>query len=51
MLGETYNERVWVMENTGFNDYDALNLSLEKRYAQQLVGPRLVLAVEVARHG
>jgi hypothetical protein len=33
ILGETYNQQVWVMENAGSNDYDALNLSLEKRYA------------------
>lgn len=37
-LGETYTERVWVMENTGYNDYDALNLSLEKRYANNWSG-------------
>ena len=38
VLGEPYSERVWVMENTGFNDYDALNLSLEKRYANNWSG-------------
>ena len=38
--GEPYTERVWVMENTGYNDYDALNLSIEKRYFERLVGPR-----------
>ena len=38
VLGETYTERVWVMENTGYNDYDALNLSLEKRYANNWSG-------------
>jgi len=38
VLGEVYNERVWVMENTGYNDYDALNLSLEKRYADNWSG-------------
>ena len=32
-LDEAYTERVWVMENTGYNDYDALNISLEKRFA------------------
>ena len=26
------------MENTGYNDYDALNLSLEKRYASNWSG-------------
>ena len=34
VLGEVYADRVWVMENTGSNDYNALNLSLEKRFAQ-----------------
>lgn len=38
VLGETYTERVWVMENTGYNDYDALNLSVEKRYANNWSG-------------
>jgi hypothetical protein len=38
VLGEPYSERVWVMENTGDNDYDALNLSLEKRYARNWSG-------------
>jgi hypothetical protein len=38
VLGDTYTERVWVMENTGFNDYDALNLSFEKRYANNWSG-------------
>jgi hypothetical protein len=38
VLGEAYTERVWAMENTGFNDYDALNLSLEKRYASNWSG-------------
>jgi hypothetical protein len=38
VLGEAYNERVWVMENTGENDYDALNLSVEKRYANNWSG-------------
>ena len=38
VLGETYTERVWAMENTGYNDYDALNLSLEKRYANNWSG-------------
>jgi hypothetical protein len=31
--GERYNQQVWVMENTGESQYDALNLSLEKRYS------------------
>ena len=38
VLGETYADRVWVMENTGSNDYNALNLSLEKRYAHSWSG-------------
>ena len=38
VLGETYADRVWVMENTGSNDYDALNLSLEKRYSNKWSG-------------
>ena len=38
VLGEPYAERVWVMENTGYNDYDALNLSLEKRYSNNWSG-------------
>ncbi|HUQ89153.1 MAG TPA: carboxypeptidase regulatory-like domain-containing protein [Vicinamibacterales bacterium] len=33
VLDEAYTENVWVMENTGYNDYDALNISLEKRFA------------------
>ena len=28
-----YRQQVWVFENTGESDYDALNLQLEKRYA------------------
>ena len=38
VLGEPYSERVWVMENAGYNDYDALNLSLEKRYSNRWSG-------------
>jgi len=38
VLGESYPAHVWVMENTGFNDYDALNLSLEKRYVNRWSG-------------
>jgi len=33
VLGEPYSQQVWVMENTGESKYDALNLSLEKRYS------------------
>jgi hypothetical protein len=38
VLGEAYNAQVWVMENTGSSDYDALNLSLEKRYTNNWSG-------------
>lgn len=38
VLGEPYSERVWVMENAGYNDYDALNLSVEKRYSNNWAG-------------
>jgi hypothetical protein len=38
VLGQAYKDRVWVMENTGFNNYDALNLSFEKRYANNWSG-------------
>lgn len=38
VLGEPYSQRVWVMENTGESKYDALNLSLEKRYANNWSG-------------
>ena len=34
---------VWVMENTGYNDYDALNLLAREALRQQLVGPSLAL--------
>ncbi|MEO8679464.1 MAG: carboxypeptidase regulatory-like domain-containing protein [Vicinamibacterales bacterium] len=33
LLGEPYSQHVWLMENTGTSDYNALNLSLEKRYS------------------
>ena len=33
VLGEPYTQQVWVFENTGESVYDALNLQLEKRYA------------------
>ncbi|MGQ0736944.1 MAG: TonB-dependent receptor [Acidobacteriota bacterium] len=36
--GERYNQQVWVMENTGESKYDALNLSLEKRYSNNWSG-------------
>ena len=38
VLGEPYTQQVWVMENTGESDYDALNLSLEKRYSNNWSG-------------
>ena len=38
VLGEPYSQQVWVMENTGEADYDALNLSLEKRYSNNWSG-------------
>ena len=38
VLGEAYNQQVWVMENTGEAEYGALNLSLEKRYANNWSG-------------
>jgi hypothetical protein len=38
VLGEAYAQQVWVMENTGESKYDALNLSLEKRYSNNWSG-------------
>ncbi len=38
VLGEPYTQQVWVMENTGESKYDALNLSLEKRYSNNWAG-------------
>ena len=38
VLGEPYSQQVWVMENTGENNYDALNLQLEKRMANNWSG-------------
>ena len=38
VLGEAYNQQVWLMENTGENNYDALNLSLEKRLSHNWSG-------------
>ena len=38
VLGEPYSQQVWVMENTGESTYNALNLSLEKRYANYWSG-------------
>lgn len=33
VLGEPYSQQVWAFENSGESVYDALNLQLEKRYA------------------
>ena len=38
VLGEPYTQQVWVMENTGDAMYNALDLSLEKRYANKWSG-------------
>jgi hypothetical protein len=38
VLGESYSQQVWVMENAGESKYDALNLSVEKRYANNWSG-------------
>ena len=38
VLGEAYNQQVWAIENRGESDYNALNLSLEKRYANHWSG-------------
>jgi Carboxypeptidase regulatory-like domain len=38
VLGESYSQQVWVFENSGVADYNALNLSLEKRYANNWSG-------------
>jgi len=38
VLGEPYRQQVWVFENKGEAVYNALNLSLEKRYANNWSG-------------
>ena len=38
VLGEPYQQQVWVMENTGDALYNGLSLSLEKRYANNWSG-------------
>ena len=38
VLGEPYKQQVWVMENTGWSDYDGLNMMLEKRYSHNWSG-------------
>ncbi|PYR74357.1 MAG: hypothetical protein DMF87_22885 [Acidobacteria bacterium] len=34
VLGEAYKQQVYLFENTGWSNYDALNLALEKRYSR-----------------
>jgi len=38
VLGQAYTQQVWVMENTGDATYNALDLSLEKRYSHNWSG-------------
>src|SRR5439155_23517694 len=38
VLGEPYVSRVWVVENMGKSQYDALNLQLEQRFYKHLSG-------------
>ena len=38
VLGEAYSQHVWAIENWGESDYKALNLSLEKRFANHWSG-------------
>ena len=38
VLGEPYAQQVWAFENNGESTYNALNLSLEKRYANKWSG-------------
>src|ERR1041385_6606482 len=38
ILGEAYKSQVWLIENTGWSDYNALNLALEKRYSHNWSG-------------
>jgi hypothetical protein len=38
ILGEPYFDRVWLLENTGENLYDALNLQMEKRESNNWAG-------------
>ena len=38
VLGEPYTQQVWVFENTGQSTYNALDLSIEKRYANNWSG-------------
>jgi hypothetical protein len=38
VLGQAYTQQVWLMENTGDSDYNALDVSLEKRYSNRWSG-------------
>jgi hypothetical protein len=38
VLGESYKQQAWVMENNGESVYNGLNLALEKRYANNWSG-------------
>ena len=49
VLGEPYNQQVWVMENTGESEVRRAEPLARKALLQQLVGPHLLLVVEVAR--
>ena len=51
VLGEPYSQQVWVLENSGESVYDAINLQLEKRYADTWSARVLVLLVLLTRHG
>ena len=51
VLGEPYNQQVWVMENTGEVGLRRAQPLAREALLQQLVRARVVLAVEVARNG
>jgi len=38
VLGEPYNTKVWLVENTGKSQYDALNLQVEQRFSKYWSG-------------
>ena len=38
VLGQPYTQQVWVMENNGDSEYNALDLQLEKRYSRNWSG-------------
>ena len=46
-----YKQQVWVFENTGESNYDALNLQLEKRYSNRWSGRVSYSLSKVERHG